>query len=44
VPAGLDARGLPLSAQFVARPFAEATLLRVAAVQQRLLPMPQLPR
>jgi hypothetical protein len=28
----------------VARPFAEATLLRVAAVQQRLLPMPQLPR
>ena len=43
VPAGLDARGLPLSAQFVARPFAEATLLRVAAVQQRLLPMPLLP-
>lgn len=43
VPAGLDARGLPLSAQFVARPFAEATLLRVAAVQQRLLPMPPLP-
>ena len=43
VPAGFDARGLPLSAQFVARPFAEATLLRVAAVQQRLLPMPPLP-
>jgi aspartyl-tRNA(Asn)/glutamyl-tRNA(Gln) amidotransferase subunit A len=43
VPAGLDARGLPLSAQFVARPFAEATLLRVAAVQQRLLPMPPRP-
>jgi len=41
IPAGLDARGLPLSAQFVARPFAEATLLRVAAVQQRLLPMPR---
>lgn len=42
VPAGLDARGLPLSAQFVGRPFAEATLLRVAAAQQRLLPMPSL--
>lgn len=43
VPAGLDARGLPLSAQFVARPFGEATLLQVAAVQQRSLPMPALP-
>lgn len=43
VPAGLDARGLPLSAQYVARPFGEATLLQVAAVQQRSLPMPALP-
>jgi aspartyl-tRNA(Asn)/glutamyl-tRNA(Gln) amidotransferase subunit A len=43
VPAGLDVRGLPLSAQFVARPFAEATLLRIAAAQQRLLPMPAAP-
>ena len=43
VPAGLDARGLPLSTQFAARPFGEATLLRIAAVQERLLPMPRLP-
>lgn len=42
VPAGLDARGLPLSAQFVARPFGEATLLQVAAVQQHRGPMPEL--
>lgn len=42
VPAGLDARGLPMGAQYVARPYAESTLLRVAAVQQRILPLPPL--
>jgi aspartyl-tRNA(Asn)/glutamyl-tRNA(Gln) amidotransferase subunit A len=42
VPAGLDARGLPMGAQYVARPYAEAMLLRVAAVQQRAMPMPSL--
>jgi aspartyl-tRNA(Asn)/glutamyl-tRNA(Gln) amidotransferase subunit A len=40
VPAGLDGRGLPIGAQYVARPFAEAVLLRVAAVQQREAPLP----
>ena len=40
VPAGLDSRGLPIGAQFVARPFAEAVLLRIAAVQQREAPLP----
>jgi aspartyl-tRNA(Asn)/glutamyl-tRNA(Gln) amidotransferase subunit A len=40
VPAGLDSRGLPIGAQYVARPFAEAMLLRVAAVQQREAPLP----
>lgn len=43
VPAGLDARGLPMGVQYAARPFAEGTLLRIAAVQERLLPMPPLP-
>jgi aspartyl-tRNA(Asn)/glutamyl-tRNA(Gln) amidotransferase subunit A len=42
VPAGLDARGLPMGAQYVARPYAESTLLRVAAVQQRAMPLPSL--
>ncbi len=42
VPAGLDSRGLPMGAQYIARPYAEATLLRVAAVQQRAMPMPRL--
>ena len=42
VPAGLDARGLPMGAQYVARPYAESTLLRVAAVQQRAMPLPPL--
>ena len=42
VPAGLDARGLPIGAQYVARPYAESTLLRVAAVQQRAMPLPSL--
>ncbi|MEY3712675.1 MAG: hypothetical protein RL321_295 [Pseudomonadota bacterium] len=42
VPAGLDARGLPMGAQFVARPYAESTLLRVAAEQQRAMPLPAL--
>ena len=40
VPAGLDGRGLPIGAQYVARPFAETVLLRVAAVQQREAPLP----
>lgn len=40
VPAGLDRRGLPIGAQYVARPFAEAVLLRIAAVQQRETPLP----
>lgn len=40
VPAGLDSRGLPIGAQYVARPFAEAVLLRIAAVQQREAPLP----
>jgi len=40
VPAGLDSRGLPIGAQYVARPFAETVLLRVAAVQQREAPLP----
>lgn len=39
VPAGLDSRGLPIGAQYVARPFAEAVLLRVAAVQQQATPL-----
>jgi aspartyl-tRNA(Asn)/glutamyl-tRNA(Gln) amidotransferase subunit A len=42
VPAGLDARGLPMGTQYVARPYAESTLLRVAAVQQRAMPLPPL--
>ena len=40
VPAGLDSRGLPIGTQYVARPFAEAVLLRIAAVQQREAPLP----
>lgn len=43
VPAGLDARGLPMGAQYVARPYAESTLLRVAAVQQQAISLPPLP-
>lgn len=43
VPAGLDARGLPMGIQYAARPFGEPTLLRIAAVQERLLPMPRRP-
>lgn len=43
VPAGLDARGLPMGVQYASRPFAEGTLLRIAAVQEHLLPMPRLP-
>lgn len=39
VPAGLDSRGLPIGAQYVARPFAEPVLLRIAAVQQREAPL-----
>jgi aspartyl-tRNA(Asn)/glutamyl-tRNA(Gln) amidotransferase subunit A len=39
VPAGRDARGLPIGAQYAARPFAEAALLRVAAVQQHAVPL-----
>lgn len=35
VPAGRTANGLPASAQLVARPFAEALLLRVAAAHER---------
>ena len=42
VPAGLDARGLPMGAQYVAKPYAETTLLRVAGVQQRAMPLPPL--
>lgn len=42
VPAGLDARGLPMGAQYVARPYAEPLLLRVAAEQQRAMPLPLL--
>jgi aspartyl-tRNA(Asn)/glutamyl-tRNA(Gln) amidotransferase subunit A len=34
VPAGFTANGLPASFQLVARPFAEALLLRVAAAYQ----------
>lgn len=43
VPAGLDANGLPMGAQYVARPFAEALLLRVADVQQQRCPLPDKP-
>ena len=35
VPAGFDARGLPVAFQLVGRPFAEATLLRAADAYQR---------
>ena len=35
MPAGLDARGLPLGFQIVARPFDEATLLRAARAYER---------
>lgn len=35
VPCGFDAGGLPVAFQFVARPFAEATLLRAADAYQR---------
>jgi aspartyl-tRNA(Asn)/glutamyl-tRNA(Gln) amidotransferase subunit A len=38
VPAGLDARGLPLGFQLVARPFDEATLLRTARAYERETP------
>lgn len=42
VPMGVDDRGLPMGAQYVARPYAEATLLQVAAVQQQAMPLPVL--
>lgn len=35
VPAGFDAKGLPVAFQLVGRPFAEATLLRAADAYQR---------
>ena len=38
VPAGRDGKGLPIAAQYVARPFGESTLLRVAAAQQQAQP------
>jgi Asp-tRNA(Asn)/Glu-tRNA(Gln) amidotransferase A subunit family amidase len=38
LPIGLDARGLPLGAQLVARPGADAALLRVAAWCESVLP------
>jgi amidase len=41
VPAGLDPRGLPLSAQLVARPGGEALLLSVAAQLEQLRPWPR---
>jgi aspartyl-tRNA(Asn)/glutamyl-tRNA(Gln) amidotransferase subunit A len=36
VPAGFDSRGLPVAFQLVARPFAEAALLRAADAYQRV--------
>jgi aspartyl-tRNA(Asn)/glutamyl-tRNA(Gln) amidotransferase subunit A len=36
VPAGFDGKGLPIGFQLVARPFAEATLLRTADAYQRV--------
>lgn len=36
VPCGFDARGLPLGAQFIGRPFDEATLLRVGHAYQQV--------
>ena len=41
VPAGLDPRGLPLSAQLVARPGGEALLLSVAAQLETARPWPR---
>ena len=38
MPAGLDARGLPLGFQLVARPFDEVTLLRIARAYEREVP------
>lgn len=35
VPCGLDSRGLPMSVQFVGRPFAEATVLAAGHAFQR---------
>jgi aspartyl-tRNA(Asn)/glutamyl-tRNA(Gln) amidotransferase subunit A len=35
VPVGRDARGMPIGLQIVGRPFAEATVLRVAASVER---------
>jgi hypothetical protein len=32
-----------MGVQYASRPFAEGTLLRIAAVQEHLLPMPRLP-
>jgi amidase len=40
VPAGLDAHGMPLAVQLVARPGREALLLQVAAQLERLQPWP----
>jgi aspartyl-tRNA(Asn)/glutamyl-tRNA(Gln) amidotransferase subunit A len=37
VPAGFDGNGLPIGAQFVGRPFDEATLLRVARSAERIV-------
>jgi Asp-tRNA(Asn)/Glu-tRNA(Gln) amidotransferase A subunit family amidase len=37
VPAGHTRNGLPVSAQFAARPFAEGLLIRVAAAHERAL-------
>jgi aspartyl-tRNA(Asn)/glutamyl-tRNA(Gln) amidotransferase subunit A len=35
IPCGFDARGLPIGLQLVARPWAEARLLRVARAYER---------
>ncbi|MCA9540380.1 MAG: amidase [Myxococcales bacterium] len=37
VPAGYDPRGLPIGVQFIGRPWAESTLLRLAATLEPLL-------
>lgn len=40
VPCGFDAGGLPIGLQFVARRFADTTVLRLAAAYQRAFPEP----